>query len=235
MRLASVGTGRVLLDADVVLAPLDDPSTAVLIDRWLGRCAPLVVGPVPVLVRLAGVGGDAEHVVAPLAGVGRLLLDELVKPLAALHEPCQVGDLARLLLLGRGAEHEVDLALLDVNRLGIGADGGGREPDTVLWSALIEVVILQEGVSLAAVGNLPALAITTLGLGLSRAPDLLASSDKPLASSLLARLLRGVEAEPVRDLAQVGVLVPVRLLGVCQVTVCCFGCCHGWLLSCVLA
>jgi hypothetical protein len=80
------------------------------------------------------------------------------------------------------------------------------------------VLVLEEGIALASVGMVPALAVT-LGLVLSQAPDLLALLDKPLASRLLALLLGGVEGGPVGDLAERLVLVPVSLLRFCQVTV----------------
>src|SRR4051812_24941315 len=135
---------------------------------------------VPFLVGRAVTGGDAERFIAPLALRGRLLLAEPVEPLPALHEPVQVGELALLLLRRGRGERQVALALLDVDLLGVRADGGSREPDLVLRGTGIEVVVLQEGVTITPVGMPPALAVAALGRGLSQMPDLLTALDKPL-------------------------------------------------------
>src|SRR3954469_11801978 len=99
-----------LLDANVLVAPTDDAVAAVWIWLRLDRDTPLVVGAVPLLVRRAGLGGDAEHIVTPLAGVRRLVFVELVDPSPALHKPLLVGQLAPLLLRGGRGEGHVALA-----------------------------------------------------------------------------------------------------------------------------
>jgi hypothetical protein len=204
LRLATVGATRALLDADVVLAPADDASPATGVGsrrRWLERNTPLVVVFVPLLVGIAVVGGDAERFVAALAAVARLVLVEPVDLLAAPDQPVHVGLLARLLLGVHRGEGQVALALLDVNLLGIGADGRGREPDLVLGCTTVQVLVLEEGVPGTPVVGSPAVAVAALALGLSHTPDRLAAINQPVARIFLAALLGGVERGPVGDLA----------------------------------